>query len=54
MCRQLSIQTIAEGIETEEIQDIIRSIGVSYLQGFLYSKPVPAEEFERMIEEEKK
>lgn len=54
MCRQLSIQTIAEGIETEEIQDIIRSIGVSYLQGFLYSKPVPAEEFERMIEEERR
>lgn len=53
MCRQLSIQTIAEGIETEEIQDIIRSIGVSYLQGFLYSKPVPASEFERMIEEQK-
>lgn len=49
MCRQLSIQTIAEGIETEEIQDIIRSIGVSYLQGYLYSKPVPADEFERMI-----
>lgn len=52
MCRQLSIQTIAEGIETEEIQDIIRSIGVSYLQGFLYSKPVPADEFERMVENE--
>lgn len=53
MCRQLSIQTIAEGIETEEIQDIICGIGVSYLQGFLYSKPVPAEEFERMIEGER-
>lgn len=49
MCRQLSIQTVAEGIETEEIQDIIRSIGVSYLQGYLYSKPVPAAEFEQMI-----
>lgn len=49
MCRQLSIQTVAEGIETEEIQDIIRSIGVSYLQGYLYSKPVSADEFERMI-----
>lgn len=54
MCRQLSIQTIAEGIETEEIQDIICGIGVSYLQGFLYSKPVPAEEFERMIEGERR
>ena len=49
MCRQLNIQTIAEGIETEEIQDIIRSIGVSYLQGYLYSKPVPADKFERMV-----
>ena len=53
MCRQLSIQTVAEGIETEDIQDIIRSIGVSYLQGYLYSKPVPAAEFERMIEAER-
>ena len=49
MCRQLSIQTIAEGIETEKIQDIIRSIGVSFLQGYLYSRPVPAGEFEQMI-----
>ena len=49
MCGQLSIQTIAEGIETEEIQDIIRNIGVSYLQGYLYSRPVPADEFEQMI-----
>lgn len=53
MCRQLSIQTVAEGIETEEIQDIIRSIGVSFLQGYLYSKPVPASEFERMVEAER-
>lgn len=52
MCKQLSIQTVAEGIETEEIQDMIRSIGVSFLQGYLYSKPVPADEFERMVMEE--
>ena len=52
MCRRLSIQTVAEGIGTEEIQDIIRSIGVSFLQGYLYSKPVPADEFERMIRQE--
>ena len=49
MCRRLSIQTVAEGIETEDIQDIIRKIGVSFLQGYLYSKPVPAGEFEQMI-----
>lgn len=53
MCRQLSIQTIAEGIETEEIQDIILSIGVSYLQGYLYAKPVLADVFERMLLKER-
>lgn len=49
MCDKLSIQTVAEGIETEEIQDVIREIGVSYLQGYLYSRPVPEEEFEKML-----
>ncbi len=52
ICWQLSIQTIAEGIETEEIQDIVSSIGVSYLQGYLYSRPVPASKFEQMLMEE--
>lgn len=49
MCRQLSIRTVAEGIETEEIQNLVREIGVSYLQGYLYSRPVPAAEFEKML-----
>lgn len=49
MCSKLSIQTVAEGIETEEIQDMIGKIGVSYLQGYLYSKPVPEAEFEEML-----
>ena len=49
MCRRLSIQTVAEGIETEEIQNLIREIGVSYLQGYLYSEPVPEAEFEKLL-----
>lgn len=36
MCRQLSIQTVAEGIETEDIQDIIRNIGVSFTGIFIF------------------
>lgn len=49
MCGKLAIQTVAEGVETEEIQDVIRRIGVSYLQGYLYSKPVSEIEFEKML-----
>lgn len=35
----------AEGIETEEMAALLTGIGTDYLQGFLFSKPVPTEEF---------
>jgi len=35
---------IAEGVETEEIHKLLRSIGMKYTQGYLYSKPVPLED----------
>lgn len=35
---------IGEGIETEEIHDLLQSIGLKYGQGYLYSRPVPLEE----------
>jgi diguanylate cyclase (GGDEF)-like protein/PAS domain S-box-containing protein len=49
MAHKLDIRTIAEGVETEEQRDLLRSFGCDYLQGFLFSKPVPASEFEKMI-----
>ena len=35
----------AEGIETEEMADAMYKIGCDYLQGYLFSPPVPIEEF---------
>ena len=35
----------AEGIETEEMAQEMRSIGCDYLQGYYYSRPLPIEEF---------
>ena len=43
----LQLKTIAEGVETEEQRDIISSLGCKVIQGYLISKPVPLEEFER-------
>lgn len=37
----LDIDTVAEGVETEEQAEFLMEIGCSRLQGFLYSKPVP-------------
>ena len=35
----------AEGIETKEIEDTMKSIGCDYLQGMYYSPPIPMDEF---------
>ena len=49
MAHKLGINTIAEGVETVEQLDLLKAFGCDYLQGFLFSKPVPADELERML-----
>lgn len=49
MAHKLGIKVIAEGIETEEQRDLLKQIGCDYGQGYLWSKPVPAEEFEKLL-----
>ncbi len=43
--KQMNFNVTAEGIETEEMADILSDIGCDYLQGYLYSKPLPLDEF---------
>ncbi len=46
MCRELEdTNTLAEGIETQEQADFLRSIRCQLGQGYLYSRPIPNEEF---------
>lgn len=53
MAQWLGMPIIAEGVETEEQSDFLRSIGCDYIQGYLYSKPLPEDELYRMIKEGK-
>ena len=45
MAKWLGTPLIAEGVETMEQADYMKSLGCNYIQGYLYSKPLPEEEF---------
>ena len=45
----LNVPVIAEGVETEEQLIALREMGCDMVQGYYFSKPVPAEEFEQFI-----
>ncbi|MDE6726946.1 MAG: EAL domain-containing protein [Oscillospiraceae bacterium] len=50
MSKWLNIPMLAEGVETKEQFDFLSSVGCAYIQGFYFSRPVPEEEFSRLIE----
>ena len=43
--KQMGFTVTAEGIESLELADTMRDIGCDYLQGFVFSQPIPANEF---------
>lgn len=45
MAKKLNIQTIVEGVETEEQIELLRSLKCDYFQGYYFSKPVPGNLF---------
>jgi diguanylate cyclase (GGDEF)-like protein len=49
MARNLGMQVIAEGVETEQQRDFLELNGCSQYQGYLFSKPVTIEQFELLL-----
>lgn len=45
ICRRMNVQLIAEGVETRRQAEILLGLGCDGAQGFLYSRPILAEEF---------
>ncbi|MBO4903759.1 MAG: EAL domain-containing protein [Lachnospiraceae bacterium] len=50
MAKQLGLNVIAEGVETQEQLDFLSSIDCDIVQGYYYSRPVPPDEFEVFME----
>jgi EAL domain-containing protein (putative c-di-GMP-specific phosphodiesterase class I) len=46
----MGLQVTAEGVETADQEDFLRSAGCNVLQGFLFSKAVPADELHASME----
>jgi diguanylate cyclase (GGDEF)-like protein/PAS domain S-box-containing protein len=49
MARSMQLRVIAEGVETEEQLTFLRTHGCEAVQGYLFSRPVPAEEARELI-----
>ena len=49
MAHKLQLAVIAEGIETESQKEVLLKAGCDYGQGFLFSKPLPAEQFHALV-----
>ena len=45
----MGLETVAEGIELEQQRDRLRALKCRYGQGFLYSRPVPADELDSVL-----
>ena len=51
LARTFGLKTVAEGTETEAQVNLLKDLGCDFAQGYYFSPPVPADEFERLIRE---
>ena len=54
MARLMGLPVIIEGVETQRHENILRSIGCRYTQGYYYCKPLPVEKFEETFSDERR
>lgn len=53
LAHALHLTLVAEGVETEAERHILQDLNCELLQGYLFSKPVPANQFEKLLQLDK-
>lgn len=51
MAKRLRITSLCEGVETPEQSDYLKEVGCEIQQGYYFSKPIPREEFEELMDQ---
>ena len=49
LAKELKVETVAEGVETEEEYNYLKKVGCDMVQGFMLSKPVNYDDFKKML-----
>ena len=49
-----NLKILMEGVETEKQDELVKKAGVDYIQGFLYSKPLPMESYLSLLRGQQK
>lgn len=49
MSNEIDVSIVVEGVETEEQSDFLGKMGVRFAQGYLFYRPMPIEEFTKLI-----
>ena len=49
MDHEMGMTVIAEGVETREQADYLLRLDCEQMQGYYFSKPLPADEFEKLL-----
>ena len=54
MIKLMKKKILVEGVETAEQVKLLDKLGVDYLQGYFFSKPIPKDDFVALITRQKK
>lgn len=51
LAHSLNLKTVAEGVDSQEQLEFLQALSCDYIQGYLFSKPLIVDDFERFIKE---
>ncbi|MGN1394069.1 MAG: EAL domain-containing protein [Succinivibrionaceae bacterium] len=53
MSKHMNMHCLVEGVETYDQKNILRDLGCEFCQGYYYSKPIPVDDFDKLLKDDK-